>query len=158
MQNNREIARKITYLALVVLKLSRKDAEKRMRRIGLSQLQTVALRLIKLGHATIAEISKRLMLEPATLVPVVDALESKKLLIREHDPKDRRRNILKLTARGAKILGTAPLSENDTVLAGALSELGAKEAAELTRLLEKLVAILQPPAKTLRDLEEIMKI
>lgn len=49
------------------------------------------------------ELGKRLNLKDAAIGKAIDALESEKLIVRKKDPKDRRKALVCLTAKGKKI-------------------------------------------------------
>jgi DNA-binding MarR family transcriptional regulator len=53
------------------------------------------------------ELAIFLQLDPSQVVALIDALESRGLLRREPDPRDRRANVLVITAAGAELADTA---------------------------------------------------
>jgi DNA-binding MarR family transcriptional regulator len=76
--------------------------------------------------------------EPATLVPVVDALEDKGLVKRGKDAKDRRRTPLTITETGTAVLDRVPLVDENDVIVNALKELGDQKVQRLLTLLREL--------------------
>lgn len=84
------------------------------------------------------ELADRLNLNRSHLVGYIDGLEERKLVRRERDPGDRRRQIVSLTATGSRFL--RPLQElirrSQVELLQALSE---KERATLIELLQRVV-------------------
>ena len=147
--------KKILYLSLAVLKIGRKDFDKGIRKNGLSYPQYGALRMVKAGSQNLSELAKRLMLEPATLVPVVDALETKGLLKRQSDLKDRRKNLLTLTAKGKKLISSMPI-DRPGILSKALAKIGAQKSAQLIDLLQELVETMQPNSKILEEIKKFI--
>jgi len=92
--NYRFFGFKIQHLSSVVLKLSRRDTEQRLNRenINISLPALAVLRLVRNDVCTtINDLSRKMMIAPPTLVPMIDGLEKKKLLTRGTDAKDRRR-------------------------------------------------------------------
>ena len=76
--------------------------------------------------------------EPATLLPAVDTLETKGMLQRGQDPKDRRRTPLAITAQGMAVLERVPqVGENDRFL-NALKGLGDQKVEQLISLLREV--------------------
>ena len=70
--------------------------------LGLTHPQyLVMLALWEEEPLTVAELGRRLSLEPATLSPLLKRLEATKLVTRERDPRDERALAVRLTARGA---------------------------------------------------------
>jgi|SRR5579872_126764 len=155
MPQNQENIGKILYLVLATLKLARKDIGKDIRKSGLSYPQFGALRMIKNGSTTIAELSKRMMLEPATLVPVVDTLEVKGLLKRESDPKDRRKNLLALTSKGKHLIDSIPI-DREGLLSKSLEKLGPTKSRQLVELLQELVQSMQPNLKVIEEIKKFL--
>src|SRR5690349_13332653 len=93
-----------------------RNLEDRLRtmNIGISGLQFGILRTLSGNNFTLSELSKKFMLDPSTLVPVVDALERKGYIVRGKDLNDRRRIPLSVTEEGIAILNNLPFSpEND---------------------------------------------
>ena len=80
------------------------------------------------------------MLTPATLVPVVDHLEKKKLIKRQIDKFDRRRTPLILTPAGQKLMAGFKNNRPLDALANKLQSLGAKKSQDLLATLYELGA------------------
>ncbi|MEO7233899.1 MAG: MarR family transcriptional regulator [Lapillicoccus sp.] len=69
--------------------------------LGLTHPQyLVMLALWEEEPLTVAELGRRLSLEPATLSPLLKRLEATGLVTRERDPRDERALAVRLTARG----------------------------------------------------------
>lgn len=134
-------AEEIRTLIALISKCMMRDLDRRLEAsgTGVSGPQFGVMRLLSQESATISELSSRLMLTPATLVPVVDTLERKGLVQRGTDPRDRRRIPLVLTDAGAQAVArVAEVSETDS-LTQALIALGAEKAQHLQMLLRELV-------------------
>jgi MarR family transcriptional regulator, lower aerobic nicotinate degradation pathway regulator len=97
------------------------------------------------GLASQAELSRRTGIDPSDVVAVIGDLEAGKLVTRERDPADARRNVISLTRAGR-----TELVRLDAVIADIqdrfLAPLSAAERAQLTRILTKLTAESGPPA------------
>lgn len=79
-------------------------ASKRMRsEVGITGPQRLVLRIVGLTPGTSAgELAATLRVHPSTLTGVLKRLERQRLLTRLADPLDRRRAVLRLTARGRR--------------------------------------------------------
>jgi DNA-binding MarR family transcriptional regulator len=121
---------------------------------GISMPQFGVLRALRRQPYTISELSSIMMLDPSTLVSVVDALERKGLAARGRDPNDRRRTPISLTERGAEIAASHPfkdhLAAGDNPLLKAIAAMGAERAQLLLDLLREMVG-------NLPDGEEILE-
>jgi DNA-binding MarR family transcriptional regulator len=133
-------ARELRILIERIAKVSRRDTERRLAASapGISGLQYGILRILSDQDFAISELSLRMQREPATLVPVVDALEDKGLVRRGQDPKDRRRTPLTITANGTAVLDRVPLVDENDLLVCALKELGDPKVRRLLALLREL--------------------
>ncbi len=135
------IALEVKMLNLLFMKATRKDIGRQLkaRGLGVNPLEFGVLNIIKHTGYALSELSKEMMLAPATLVPVVQGLEKKGLVGRGHDPHDRRRSPLHLTPQGEKILVKISLTDGKDIVVRKLKELGEKDVGELRRILRKLV-------------------
>ncbi|MGI5429790.1 MarR family winged helix-turn-helix transcriptional regulator [Streptomyces sp. CA-179760] len=73
-----------------------------------------------LGPVAQADLGRGIRLDPKDLVGILDDLQSADLVLREPDPRDRRKNAVSLTARGARLLKRcekAARAANDELLA-----------------------------------------
>jgi DNA-binding MarR family transcriptional regulator len=128
-------------LAATAAKAARQSFEHRLEASGVpvGVLPYGVMHLLSAQEQTISELSRTMNLRPATLVPVVDALEGRGLVRRGHDPNDRRRVPLSLTERGAAMVASVPLIDEDDALARSLSAMGAERSGQLLLLLRDLV-------------------
>jgi DNA-binding MarR family transcriptional regulator len=133
-------ARELRILIERIAKVSRRDTERRLSAsaAGISGLQYGILRILSDHDFNLSELSHRMQREPATLVPVVDALEDKGLVRRGQDPKDRRRTPLTITENGTAVLDRVPLVDENDLLVDALKGLGDSKVQRLLTLLREL--------------------
>jgi DNA-binding MarR family transcriptional regulator len=89
------------------------------------------------GAASQAELSRRTGIDPSDVVAVVNDLVSRRLVTRERDPRDARRNVVTLTRAGR-----AELARLGAVIAEIqerfLAPLNDSERRQLQRILTKL--------------------
>ncbi len=137
-------ALQIRILTGMISKLAGQDLERRLQAGGLdvSMPQVAVLRRIQGGSSTISELSGEMLLTPASLVPVVDALERKGLLRRGPDAEDRRRKSLALTPSGQALLTRLPALREDDAVARGLARMRPEQTAQLTCLLRDLACSL----------------
>jgi DNA-binding MarR family transcriptional regulator len=135
-------AEEIRLLILMVNKAAMRDLDRRLEAsgTGISGLQYGVMRLLSHESATISELSSRMLLAPATLVPVIDTLERKRFVQRGADPKDRRRIPLILTPSGLEIIMRVPFTSELDSLSQGLAGLGREKARHLQALLFELVS------------------
>jgi DNA-binding MarR family transcriptional regulator len=107
-------------------------------------LQFRVLRALRRRPYTISELSPILMVDPSTLVSVVDALERKGLAARGKDPHDRRRVPISVTEQGAKIAAShpskSPFAGQDNPVLQSIDAMGPERAGLLLTLLRELVS------------------
>jgi DNA-binding MarR family transcriptional regulator len=84
------------------------------RRLGLTQKQVSVLWLVS-DHPGIAqtELAKRLQLDRATVMAIVNRLSARRLLVRGKSASDRRKQALKLLAGGTRLLREAKSAVRD---------------------------------------------
>ncbi|MFB8244099.1 MarR family winged helix-turn-helix transcriptional regulator [Streptomyces sp. NPDC055952] len=84
-----------------------------------------------------ADLGRAVRLDPKDLVGVLDDLQGARLVVRAPDPKDRRKNAVSLTPRGARLLERcekAARAANDELLA----ELSPAEREQFTGMLRRI--------------------
>jgi DNA-binding MarR family transcriptional regulator len=137
-------AKELRLYCLLLTKLANRDLEHRLGKKGHKEgtLAFAVMRALIGRQKTISEIAEKMFLASATLVPVVDALEKKKLVKRTHDSKDRRRNPLTLTPKGHKLVKSVHAVEAKDSLVVKLKMLGQTERAHLTSSMKKLAEAL----------------
>lgn len=124
-----------------IFKAAIQSLEQRLSDLGLplTALQFSLLRLTSHHAQTISELSRKMSLDPSTLVPAVDALERKGFVVRGRDPTDRRRIPLSITDEGRILLEHTVIMTDDDPLLLSLNNMGRGEQQQLLELLRKLI-------------------
>lgn len=146
----------IRMLTMLIGKISRQIIEQRFVQDGLelTMFQFVIMDMVKNDNITLTDISKRMGLDPSTLVPMVDSLVKKGFLKRERDPQDRRRYPLHLTERGQALYQNARHCMENDPLETAMSILEESEIEQLRVTLRKLVIHLPEGEAALKEMEQ----
>ncbi len=149
-----QLAIEIRVFTAMINKLVSRNFEQRLaaRYPGVSALQFGILRLVGQRENTISEISAKMMLAPATLVPAVDKLEKEGFLLRGKDPRDRRRNPLHLTEKGEHILDDVAFVSPEDSLYQAIASIGEAQARDFCARLRTLFAALSPRGDVAEEL------
>ena len=125
---------------------------------GLTMLQYGVLRALHVHDLTIAELSKFMMVDPSTLVAVIDTLSRKGLAKRKNDPDDRRRIPIGITEKGKDIVAKhpeqGPFSAEDNPLIQSLELLGEEKAEQLRMLLREVVVNIPDGNEILQQVEK----
>ena len=123
-----------------LMRLVRSDLDRRLQPHGIGGwLQHASLALLAEHEMTSRELSRKLRVEPATVVPVIDALERDGLVRRGHDPADRRRTPLTLTVHGQAVLRDTPAVHADDLLLHAFVGMGERKSRQYIELLRELM-------------------
>ncbi|HUA42349.1 MAG TPA: MarR family winged helix-turn-helix transcriptional regulator [Streptosporangiaceae bacterium] len=99
----------------------------------------VIMSLGELDHLGQRQLAEVIGIDPRNCVPIIDALAERDLLSREIDRSDRRRRVLRLTAKGRR-LAQQLKSVNAGIETDLLTPLSHEEQATLRRM---LIAILE---------------
>ena len=86
------------------------------------------------------ELAERSLIDPSSMVAVVDELEELGYAERQHHPGDRRKHAIHLTTDGKRTLKRAQAAAMDTAKE-ILAPLNGGEVRDLTRLLRKLAGV-----------------
>ena len=114
--------------------------------LGVTGPQRLALRVIGLFPGVSAgDLAATLHVHPSTLTGVLQRLSAQRWLRRVDDPRDRRRAILRLTARGARI-NAARRGTVESAVADVLDGVSAQDREATMRVLERLARQLGSPA------------
>jgi len=114
----------------------------------LSQYQITGPQLITLltiekeAPVTASAIASHILLSPSTVIGILDRLESKGLIQRDRDLKDRRMIWISLTEEGKIVASNAPSPLQDT-LAEAIVKLPETEVLKIVESLERIVELMQ---------------
>lgn len=105
--------------------------------LGLTYTQYITLMVLWEDRAvSVRELGKRLYLDSGTLTPVLKTLESKGLINRYRDSGDERVLIAEITPEGMELREKAA---EIPMKAGGCVNIGAEDAAELYRILYKIL-------------------
>ena len=106
--------------------------------IGVTGPQRLVLRVAGLFPGLSAgDLATILHVHPSTLTGVLQRLVDQRLLVRQDDPRDRRRAVLTLTARGRRVNATGH-GTVESAVAEALEGVSPRDRAATTRVLERL--------------------
>ena len=135
-------AAEIRMLISVLTKLTRQEWQEQLEAsgLGVSPLDASLMRFLRHHPFTISELSKHMAVEPASLVPVVDALERKTMIRRTIDPQDRRRTPLVLTPEGERILEQLPGLTPHSAYMRTLDTMGEEKTMQLLNGLRELAS------------------
>ena len=125
-----------------IFKSTHQAMEKRLSEeySDISRLQfSIMMMISHTGPQTISELSKKIGVDPSTLVPSVDALERKGFAVRGRDPKDRRRVPLSLTDKGVELTDKVKVVSDDDPMLMGLRDMHDDDVRQLLTLLCKLI-------------------
>jgi DNA-binding MarR family transcriptional regulator len=125
-----------------VFKAVNEHSKKAERETGITGPQLWAIKVIgDLSPVRVSDLAHRMYLHPATVVGILDRLESRGLVKRIRSKDDRRVVKVQLTDDGKKIVTKAPQVAQGLLVAG-LEPLPLKKLKEIASALEELVYIL----------------
>jgi len=110
-----------------------------LKQAELTPTQYNVLRILRgaesAGGASCSEISERMVTKDSDITRLLDRLESRRLISREREPKDRRRIIARITPGGLRLLSEldGPVEQCHC---DQLSHMGEKQLDSLSKLLE----------------------
>jgi DNA-binding MarR family transcriptional regulator len=111
--------------------------------IGVTGPQRLVLRVVGLFPGMSAgDLATVLHVHPSTLTGVLQRLVAQRLLGRSDDPSDRRRAVLRLTTRGARVNG-ARQGTVEAAIALVLEGISVRDRMATRRVLERLAAHLE---------------
>jgi DNA-binding MarR family transcriptional regulator len=113
--------------------------------VGVTGPQRLVLRLVGLFPGMSAgDLASVLRVHPSTLTGVLQRLVEQQLVARSGAPGDRRRAVLRLTKRGARV-NAAQHGTVEAAIAQALEGVSDRDRMATRRVLERLAAHLEPP-------------
>jgi MarR family transcriptional regulator, 2-MHQ and catechol-resistance regulon repressor len=114
------------------------NAARSVSALGLGHSDFAVLEvLLHKGPQPVNVIGKKVLLTSGSITAAVDRLESRKLLRRTADPKDRRSRIVQLTETGRHLIERA-FRKHALDLEETMAVLRSRERVELVRLLKKV--------------------
>ncbi|MFN7209822.1 MAG: MarR family winged helix-turn-helix transcriptional regulator [Aggregatilineales bacterium] len=153
-----EIESRVLFNWIFKLMIRDLDEYLRAQAAPISSLQYGVLRVLRHGTQNLGELGKRLLLSPATLVPVVDALVKQRYVSRERDPSDRRRVQLSLTEDGNALVQQLACQPLEDSYHRAWQSLTPDQRAQLLSLLRQLIAEMsETPEEVRARLAEIVQ-
>lgn len=142
-------------LNMILSKLIMRQSEQRLAELGIdiSHLQHGLLRVISLEPRTLSELSRHFMLDPSTMVPMVDALEKRGYIERHKDPQDRRRTPLVITDAGQALLERMGWLGDHEPLTEGVRALGEERARELVSALRVVIGQMPGAEQLIADMD-----
>ncbi len=114
--------------------------------LGVTGPQRLVLRVLGLFPGLSAgDLASVLHVHPSTLTGVLQRLVAQRWLLRVEDPGDRRRAVLRLTARGARVNAVVG-GTVESAVAAALDVVSNRDRAATMRVLARLAGALTAPA------------
>ncbi len=148
---------RLKMLAGIVMKFARKDVENRIGTSEIHPLGLGVLRILSHHEHTLTEVGDHMMLAPATLLPVIDALEKQGFVKRNADPRDRRRTPLSLTAKGKNLMSKTPFVHPNDLLVQSLAKMGEQKTQQLIGLMEELAILMSKNPFIREKIDTIME-
>jgi DNA-binding MarR family transcriptional regulator len=112
--------------------------------IGVTGPQRLVLRVVGLRPGVSAgELAATLHVHPSTLTGVLQRLVAQRLLTRKDHPRDRRRAVLHLTTKGARINATSK-GTVESAVRRALGEVSTRDRAACQRVIASVIGYLAP--------------
>ncbi|MCS6835754.1 MAG: MarR family winged helix-turn-helix transcriptional regulator [Anaerolineae bacterium] len=153
----RRLAMEWRIIGAALSRITRVHVEQRLQRLGadISGLQMGVLKVLQhSGDNTLSDLSKKMVLDPSTLVPTIDGLERKGYVFRQRDPQDRRRVQISLTPDGAECVRRIEVIDDDDLIYQAFVQMGQERASQLLTLLRQMIHCLPDGEQLLRDIEQ----
>ena len=134
----RALAGQVGFLLARAHLVARAQADAALDKLGLSMKAYAALAtLMSAGPVSQQNLSRRIGMDPATMVDVIDSLEQAGHLVRRRNPDDRRSYSLVVTARGKQLYRRAEQAVG-AAEAETLKRIKPAERAALMQLLGKI--------------------
>lgn len=152
-------ATEIRILLRILTKLSHQEFQEHLEACGagISTPHYGVMRLLKYHPYTIKELSKHMLVEPASLVPIVDELERKDFVRRTTDPNDRRRTPLILTQEGDHMLMSVPDARTTGPFMKTLEAMGEEKMLNLLAGLRTLAAGMSENKEMITELADTIR-
>jgi DNA-binding MarR family transcriptional regulator len=159
MQPDIQHAVELRMMIFIMTKIMARRGEQRLAELGieLSWMQTGILRALWRNPTTLSDLSRHFMIDPSTLVPVIDAIERKGYVERQRDPSDRRRTPLTLTPSGERLLEQIGWLGEHEPFADAVKAMGNDKTKQLISLLRELFHHLPESEEQLHIMEDRLR-
>jgi DNA-binding MarR family transcriptional regulator len=137
----RALAGRVGFLLARAHLIARAKADAALAELGLSMKAYAALATVASdGVVSQQALSRRIGMDPATMVDVIDSLEQSGYIVRNRNPRDRREYALRATAKGRALFGRAERA----VGAAEAETLGGMKPDERRMLMQLLGRIANP--------------
>jgi DNA-binding MarR family transcriptional regulator len=110
------------------------DAALRHHRLSATARQALASLDGAGGSLSQTEIAERLLTKPSSITSLIDTLERRALVLRQRDAHDRRRQLVTITAAGARAVRQF-VPETVAIQTAVMTGLNERERGQLTRML-----------------------
>jgi DNA-binding MarR family transcriptional regulator len=125
-----------------VFQVVHEQSKKAKRKTGITGPQLWAIKLIKeMSPVRVSDLARRMYIHPATVVGILDRLESNGFVVRKRSQEDKRVVTVELTGKGKKLVVDAPQIAQGLLVAG-LERLTLKKLKTISGALDELVVIL----------------
>ena len=142
-----------------VWRVARATLEARLQAQGaeVSGLQVHVLKLLEYeGAQTLSDMSRKIALDPSTLVPTLYALGRKGLIVRQRDQQDRRRVNITLSDKGNLFVRELDALKEDDPIYRSLEQMGVESASQLVNLMRQLMHNLPEGAQALTGIDQYL--
>ncbi len=134
----REAATRVWLILWKAAHAIEQNAIRSVSALGLGRSDFAVLEvLLHRGPQPVNVIGRKVLLTSGSITAAVDRLESRKLVRRTADPKDRRGRIVELTQKGRRLIERA-FQQHAMDMEETMAILGTGERVELVRLLKKV--------------------
>ena len=124
-----------------VFQILNEQSKKVEKETGLTGPQLWAIKTINENSPVkVSDLANRLYLHPTTVIGIIDRLEKQDLVKRRRSKSDRRVVWIELTAKGDKLVKSAPEVAQGLLVSG-LEDISANNLTEIDRSMKRLVKI-----------------
>lgn len=137
-------------------KLMMRSLDERLQKwnTGISAMHYGMLRMLRHNEHTMSELSKLFMLDPSSMVPIVDQMENLGYIVRTRDPHDRRRMPLHVTNKAITLLDNVNMLDEADDLQNGLAQMGETKSLQLLSLMRELVQRMPEGSRMLLDAQK----
>lgn len=142
-----------------VWRVTRATMEARLQEQGieLSGLQVHVLKILQFeGAQTLSDISRKMVIDPSTLVPTVDTLERKGYVVRQRDQQDRRRVNISLSEKGLTFVSMLDTVNEGNPIYQGFQAMGLETANHLVSLMRQLMTHLPDGTQALVGVDQYL--